>query len=144
MEQRTRAVVTGARYALAAIRLVNGAAALFAPRFLSQRLGVDPGQSTGSIYALRLFGVRTIYIAAELALGRGDHLRDAMRIAPVIHASDVLSAASSGKVGDLPPKSSRMATIISTVNLVLAVIIALGAAREPSATSRLPRLPWRR
>jgi hypothetical protein len=100
--------------------------------------------NSGAVYALRLFGVRTVIVALELVLARGEHLRNAMRVAPVIHGSDVITAASSGKIGDLPPKSSRMATIISSVNFVLAVIIAVAAAREPSAASRSSRLPWRR
>ena len=129
---RTR---VGARYALAGIRGFNGAAALFAPTKLAERLGVEPGTSPATLYALRLFGVRTIYAAGELLLPDGPHRRRAVRFAPVIHLSDTLTAATVG----LPKKSMRTTTIISAVNSVLAILIATGPdAHEPR------RRPWKR
>ena len=67
--------VPKARYVLGAVRLFNGAATLFATRPFGKRLGVDPDSSPAAVYALRLFGVRTIYIGAELLFARGDHLQ---------------------------------------------------------------------
>ena len=115
---------TGARYLLGGIRLFNGAAALFVPRQLGQRVGVDPDSSPAAVYVLRLFGVRTIYAGLELLIGRDAHLRNALRVAPAIHASDALSAAAAGKAGQLPAKAARMATVISSVNFVLALLAA--------------------
>ena len=123
---------TGARYALAAVRLFNGTAALFLPRQLGTRLGVDVETNPAAVYVLRLFGVRTIYVGAELALARGPHLRDALRAAPAIHASDAVAAASAGAAGQLPKRSAWLGTAISSVNFVLAVI----AASDPQARSR--------
>jgi hypothetical protein len=119
---------TAARYLLGGIRLFNGAAALFAPAPLGRRLGVDPDANPAAVYVLRLFGVRTVYIGAELILARGDHLRDALRTAPAVHLSDTLSAVAAGAAGQLPKKSARTATIISGVNFALAVLIATGPA----------------
>ena len=129
---------TGARYALAAVRGVNGAVSLVAPQVLAKRTGVDPDANPAALYVLRLFGVRTVYLALELVFARGDHLRDALKVAPAIHASDALSAFAAGRTGQLPPKPARMGTIISTVNFVLA-LLAAGTAKQPAR-----RRPWRR
>lgn len=134
----TQTAGTGARYALAAIRGFNGTVALLAPGWLAERTGVDPKTSPAALYALRLFGVRTIYLAAELVFARGDHLRDALKVAPAIHASDAVSAFVAGRAGQLPPKSARMGTIISSVNFVLALLAASTAKKAASP------LPWRR
>lgn len=129
---------TGARYTLAAIRFVNGSVALVAPRLLAKTSGVDPDANPAALYALRLFGVRTVYTAWELAFARGDHSRDAFAVAPAIHASDALSAFAAGRAGQLPPGPAKRGTTISSVNFVLAVLAALTA--RPSRS----RLPWRR
>jgi len=52
-----------ARVLLAGVRLVNGAASLFAPATFARKLGVDPETNGPAIYVLRMFGVRTILIA---------------------------------------------------------------------------------
>jgi hypothetical protein len=110
-----------ARYALAGIRLVNGAAALLAPALLLRRLGVDPQANPAAFYALRMFGIRTVVIGAELLLLDGEELDRALRTGVLIHASDVLAAASAGATRRLPPRSAAVATLISTVNVGLAV-----------------------
>lgn len=120
---------TGARYLLAVIRLFNGTAALAAPATLGRRLGVDPDANPAAVYVLRLFGVRTVYVGAELLLARGEHLRDARLAAPAIHLSDTLSAIAAGASGQLPKKSARTATIISGVNVLLALLVASGPDR---------------
>ena len=130
--------VPQARYVLGAVRLLNGAATLFATRPFGKRFGVDPDTSPAAVYALRLFGVRTLYIGAELVLARGDHLRHAVTVAPAIHASDAVSAALAGAGGQLPPKAARMATAISSVNVLLSLL----AWRPPKR--RRSRLPWAR
>ena len=119
---------TAARYLLGAIRLFNGTAALAAPATLGRRVGVDPDANPAAVYVLRLFGVRTVYVGAELILARGDHLRDALRTAPAVHLSDTLAAVAAGAAGQLPRKSARTATIISGANLLLALLIATGPA----------------
>lgn len=115
-----------ARYALASIRLINGTVALLAPALLLRRLGVDPQANPAAFYALRMFGIRTVVLGAELLLLDGDELDRSLRTGVLIHASDALAAASAGATHRLPPRSATVATLISTVNVGLAV-----AAREP-------------
>src|SRR5215210_2332653 len=94
-----------ARIALATIRLFNGIGALFAPTRLARLLGVDPAANPAAIYVLRLFGIRTIVIGAELLL-RDDAVRDrSLRIGVAIHASDAAAAVLAGLRGQLPRSS---------------------------------------
>jgi Animal haem peroxidase len=118
-----------ARYALAAIRLFNGGAALFTPEKLARRLGADPQVNGAVIYALRMFGVRTIMIGAELLVLRGEALDRSLRRGVLIHASDTVAAAAAGAKGYLPPRTAALTTLISTVNTGLA--IAARGRRHP-------------
>jgi hypothetical protein len=127
-----------ARYVLGAVRLFNGAATLFATKPFGKRLGVDPDTSPAAVYALRLFGVRTIYVGAELLFARGEHLRHAVAIAPAIHLSDTVSAILAGIGGQLPKKSARTATAISSVNVLLSLLAWSPPKRCQS------RRPWKR
>lgn len=54
-------------YALAGIRLFNGAAGLLAPELLIRRLDPDrEPPSAAAVYAFRLFGIRTILLGLDL------------------------------------------------------------------------------
>ena len=64
MPDRSERARASARVLLARIRLFNGAAALFVPAVVVRRLGTEPEASPTALYAFRLFGVRTILIAA--------------------------------------------------------------------------------
>jgi hypothetical protein len=111
-----------ARITLATIRLFNGVAALFVPATLARQLGVDPAANPAALYALRLFGVRTVLIGAQLLL-RDDGLRaHSLRVAPAIHALDASAALIAGERGQLPRRAATTAAIISTVNTVLAIV----------------------
>ena len=121
-----------ARYTLAGIRLLNGGAALFTPEELAKRLGADPETNGAVIYALRMFGVRTIAIGAELLVLRGEELDRSLRKGVVIHASDAVAAAAAGAKGYLPPRTAALTTLISTVNTGLAV--AARGKRHPGLT----------
>lgn len=92
MVARNRGPRDYARIALGLIRLLNGVAALFAPSLLMRRLGVDARAQAATAYGMRMFGIRTILIGADLLLDRPEARREALRVAPIIHASDVLSA----------------------------------------------------
>jgi hypothetical protein len=107
------------RYALGGIRLVNGAVALATPQTMARRLGSQDG---AALYALRLFGVRTVILGAELLVLRGDRLDAALRTAPVIHASDTVSALAAGLRGHLPVRVATLTTVISATNTALALI----------------------
>lgn len=109
-----------ARVGLGLIRLVNGGLALLAPTLLLRQLRVDPRTEAAAKYPFRLFGIRTVLIAADLLLNRGTRA-DAVRVAPIIHVSDTISAALAGIRGDLPRRAAITATLISTVNVALSI-----------------------
>ena len=111
-----------ARITLAGIRLFNGVAALFAPATLARQLGVDPAANPAALYALRLFGVRTVLIGAQLLLRDGGVRAHSLRVAPAIHALDASAALIAGERGQLPQRAATTAAIISTVNTVLAIV----------------------
>jgi voltage-gated potassium channel Kch len=113
-----------ARYLLALVRLVNGTVGLFAPQLLITRFDPDRDPSPAAIYAFRLFGIRTILIAADLL--RPGHAQKAAREGVLIHASDVITAASLGLGGAVPRRTAVATTLISVVNVILALL-----AREP-------------
>ena len=111
-----------ARITLACIRLFNGVAALFVPATLARQLGVDPAANPAALYALRLFGVRTVLIGAQLLLRDGGVRAHSLRVAPAIHALDASAALIAGERGQLPRRAATTAAIISTVNTVLAIV----------------------
>ena len=111
-----------ARIALASIRLFNGIAALFVPATLARRVGVDPETNRAALYVLRLFGVRTILIGAQLLLLNEGLRAHSLRVAPVIHAVDAAAALIAGERGYLPLRAATTAALISTVNTGLAVV----------------------
>jgi hypothetical protein len=108
---------------LGGIRLFNGAAALMAPGSVARRLGVDPHANPAPVYPLRMFGVRTVVLGAELLLPlkQDDRMR-AMRIGILIHASDTLAAGLGGIRGQLPRRTAALLTGVSAVNTALAVL----------------------
>ncbi|MGW1672361.1 hypothetical protein [Streptomyces sp. NPDC002324] len=109
-------------YALAGIRLVNGAAGLLAPGLLIRRLDPDgEGPSPAAVYAFRLFGIRTILLGLDLLTNRDERLRDDLRDGVLIHVSDTATAATLGLSGRLPPRTAVLTTLISAANTVLAV-----------------------
>ncbi len=110
-----------ARVALGLIRLINGGAALLVPAALLRRLGVDAQTEAAAKYAFRLFGIRTILIGADLILNRREGRAEALRVAPIIHISDTISAAIAGIRGELPRRAAITATLISTVNVALSL-----------------------
>jgi hypothetical protein len=122
-----------ARKALAAIRLVNGALALLTPRLLIRRLGTDPDRDPSAIYPFRMFGVRTVIIGADLLLLTGEEQKRATKLAVLIHATDTATAATCLVKGYLPRKAGIMATAISGLNTVLALIAARDALQDETA-----------
>ncbi|MFF9646183.1 hypothetical protein [Kitasatospora aureofaciens] len=124
---------TAARYSLAGIRLVNGAAALLTPRAMARRLGADPEQPA-LVYVLRMFGVRTVVIGAQLLCpADADGLDRALRTGTLIHASDALSAACAGREGLLPCRMAAVTTGISTVNVALTLVARGWPCRPPDS-----------
>ncbi|HEX8006839.1 MAG TPA: hypothetical protein VF482_10470 [Trebonia sp.] len=125
-------VLSKARYVLAAIRIVNGLLALVAPALIIKRFGDNPDSGAAAVYGLRLFGVRTVLIGADLVTQRGQPLEHTINQAVLIHASDTLTAATLGTSGRLRPAAAAGITAISALNTVLAVAAWVYSRRAPT------------
>jgi hypothetical protein len=123
-------VLSKARYALAAIRIANGLLALVAPSLIIRRFGEDPEKDAAAIYGLRLFGVRTVLIGADLIREQGQPLQHTIDQAVLIHASDTLTAATLGTSGRLRPQMAVPITLISALSTALAVAAWVSSRRE--------------
>ena len=124
-------VATTARYALGAIRFVNGALGLVAPAVIIRRLGDDdPSANPAAIYGLRLFGIRTVLLGADLIRLRGSELDRAVRAAPLIHASDTATVLALRQSKRLSPELARPLLLISGTNTALALTAFLGSRRS--------------
>ena len=112
-----------ARIGLAAVRLFNGGVALVAPHAAARRLGgTDEEPRPETIYALRLFGIRTVLLGADLLTRNEGARRRALDLALVVHLTDTASAILAGAQGGMPANTARTLTIVSSVNSVLAAL----------------------
>lgn len=130
-----------AHIVLAAIRFVNGTAALLFPRALARRVGVDVDHSPGILYFERMFGIRTVLLALDLVTRDPERTARALRAGRVVHASDAAAAALAGLRGNLAPRPAVMTTGISLVNLLLACIAQPPAPAKQGWIQRLTRSP---
>ena len=115
-----------ARKALATIRIVNGAAALFAPRLVAKILGVDPDKSPAVLYVLRMFGVRTLVIGWSCWWPKASSSKKPCAVGIAIHASDTAAAVIAGFRHQLPARHAATTTLISSINTGLAIKAATG------------------
>lgn len=104
--------------ALAAIMLTNGSLALLAPRWLMETLGVRAETQPAAIYALRMFGIRTVLVAADLCV-EPRRRRRALREGILMHSTDAAAALVAAALGELPVRQGLMAAGISTLNTAL-------------------------
>jgi hypothetical protein len=129
----SRTIGTAARYGLGAIRVVNGTLGLLAPGVIIRRLGDSKAETNAAaIYALRMFGIRTVLIGADLFRLRPPELDRALRLAIVIHASDTVTVLSLWRRRHLTPDAARPLALISGLNTVLALTAAMSARRSRS------------
>jgi hypothetical protein len=137
-----------ARVLLAGVRLTMGTAGLLAPDLVIRRLGADPARQPAMRHPLRMFGIRTVLIGADLLRKNGPDRRHAELVAPVIHGSDTASAFLAWRHGDLPGRAGVLATAVSAVNLTLALAnLALPprwATRHRTRTTAFPTLDGHR
>jgi uncharacterized protein YjeT (DUF2065 family) len=123
-----------ARIALGLIRVVNGTIGLVAPQIITRRLA-NPGDEApppAAVYALRMFGIRTILAGLELL--RGEPRRSqAMRQAPLIHASDLVTAVLVARSGRVPLNAGVLISGISAFNTLLALIVFRAAKQAAKA-----------
>jgi hypothetical protein len=121
---------TAARFALGGVRLVAGSTGLLAPAMIIGRFGdEDPAHNAAAIYGLRLFGVRTVLIGADLFRLTGPALDRALRVAPLIHASDMATVLTLVKNKQLSLDGARPLLVLSGANTLLAVLALLGSRR---------------
>jgi hypothetical protein len=108
--------------ALGWVRLFFGSTALFAPTIVARRLGVDPEVNASPVHPLRMFGIRTVLIGGELLFGDRHTRERSIRLAPLIHAADTLSAALAGLGRQMPARVAVFTTLVSAGNTVLALM----------------------
>ena len=104
------------------IRVINGALGLFAPKVLIDRIDPNDPPSPAAVYAFRLFGVRTLLIGRDLLRPPGDTLTRSVAEAPLIHASDTVTATLLTVGKHVPPRSGLTLVAISGLNTVLALV----------------------
>jgi uncharacterized protein YjeT (DUF2065 family) len=108
------------RIALGVIRLTNGLVALLAPGLLAERLGRAGERNSAAQYLLRMFGIRTVFLGLDLLVRGEDRRSEALRRAPIIHASDVLAVVMAGAARQIPVRAAAAGFGISCLNLWLA------------------------
>ena len=122
-----------ARIALGGVRIVAGTAGLVAPAMIISRFGDSkPTANAAAIYGLRLFGIRTVLIGADLIRLRGRDLDRALAVAPIIHATDTATVLALLGNKQLSPDRARPLALISGLNTVLAVTAYLASRRSRS------------
>jgi hypothetical protein len=125
------AIATLARYALGGIRIVNGTVGLLAPALIIRRFGDEaPEANPAAIYALRLFGIRTLLMGTDLFFLRNGELDRALRSAMLIHASDTATVLALRRSSQLAPEQARLLALISGTNTALAVTAFLAHRRS--------------
>ena len=120
---------------LAGIRLFNGATALLVPELLLRRMGLNPRTNGAAVYFMRMFGIRTVFLAAELLLRPGPVRDHTMRTAVFIHGSDALSALLVALNHQLPKRVAITTVVISTLNATLALRIRSVAHERKELTA---------
>jgi hypothetical protein len=121
---------TAARFALGGVRLVAGTTGLLAPAMIIGRFGDEnPAHNPAAIYGLRLFGIRSVLIGADLFRLRGRDLDRALRTAPLIHASDVATVLTLLRKKQISPESARPLLVLSGANTLFAVLALVGSRR---------------
>jgi len=119
-----------ARISLGLIRLVNGLIALIAPTIIIRRFLATPNTEPPqvAVYGLRMFGIRTVLIALDLLRG-GPNRDHARNVAPIIHASDLITATLVMRSGRAPGGTGPLIVAISGLNTVLAVLALLARGK---------------
>ncbi len=117
----TDEVANRARIALGVTRLTFGTIGLVAPSVLIRRIEGPAAQSPAAVYAFRLFGIRTVLLGRQLLVKDGPERRNALAEAPLIHASDTLTATLLTLTGKVPKRVGVPLIAASCVNTVLAL-----------------------
>lgn len=125
-----------ARLALAAIRILNGSLALLTPRVLIRRVEAADPPSAAAIYAFRMFGIRTVLLGADLIRDPGAARAQAIAEAPLIHASDTISATVLTLTRRVSLRHGLPLIGISALNTALAALVARDTRRTSGSRAR--------
>jgi hypothetical protein len=80
-----------------------------------------------------MFGIRTILIGLDLLRNRSD----AVRVAPIVHASDLLTAVLVTRSADIAPRTKAMIVSISALNTLLSLLMREPAPGEESSADSI-------
>jgi hypothetical protein len=114
---------TSARLVLASIRLLNGSIALCLPGLITRQLRAAPEEQPAAQYALRMFGIRTILLAIDLFRPAGPVRDRAIRMAPIIHATDTIAATLAARSRTIPAGAGKGIITISAINTLLSLVM---------------------
>ena len=121
MTVRTTRTGDVARVALGLSRLTFGSLGLVAPRLMVGRIQGPGAESSAAVYAFRMFGIRTVLIGRQLLTEDGPQRRSAVATAPLIHATDTLTATLLTVNGDVPRRTGLSLVCVSGLNTALAL-----------------------
>lgn len=111
-----------ARLTLGAVRLANGSVALAAPRWYGGKAGLDLDRDPAAVHIVRMFGVRTVLLGADVLVRPAPVRRASLLVAPLVHGADLASALTAARRGELPRKAAVTAAGFSAINLVASVV----------------------
>ena len=89
--------------ALAALRVVVGAAAWLAPRQSGKGFGVEPDANPQAPYLGRLFGARDVALGIGTLQATGEARRQWLQVGIVVDAADAVAALAAGRAGYVSP-----------------------------------------
>ena len=89
--------------ALAALRVVIGAAAWLAPRQSGKGFGVEPDANPQAPYLGRLFGARDVALGIGTLQATGEARRQWLQVGIVVDAADAVVALAAGRAGYVSP-----------------------------------------
>ena len=110
-----------ARVSLGLVLLTFGSLALALPRLLVRRIEGPGANSPAAVYAFRMFGIRTVLIGRQLLTRDEAERRSAIEQAPLIHATDTLTATLLTVGGELPRRTGASLIGVSACNTALAL-----------------------
>jgi hypothetical protein len=89
--------------ALAALRVVVGAAAWLAPRQPGKGFDLDPDANPQAPCLGRLFGARDVVLGVGTLQATGEARRQWLQVGIVVDAADAVAALAAGRAGEVSP-----------------------------------------
>jgi hypothetical protein len=117
---------------LVAGRLVVGGGALVAPRLTARAFGIDPDNNPAASYVGRLFGVRAVLMAIQLASAVPEERVRLLRQNVAVDLVDAVAAIAATRSGALGRRSGVAATAAALFEAGLGLkLLAASAGRAP-------------